>query len=716
MYSTATRTGRPRAPAARRTTTPHPHPEKEGREPPIDAALPSLPVALYACDRAGRLTAANASFRALALGGDVPVTAFTPWTNAHPGDRAAAELAWRQAADTERDFETEFRVWHRDGRLLWVRITASPVRDQLGRVTGYAGVAVDATDEIARRELLQRLLGVVESTNDAVIVLDRNGAPLFTNQAARDLFGVSEEVDLIRDPSVRGLMQTIRDQVPREVLTAPSTSSWSGEVSFRGPDGLERTLDLGLVIRRGGDGVVEHWGGVARDVTSRNHVQAELMRQATHDALTGLPNRTLLLRSAAEALDRIRGTRGHVALLFLDLDKLKDVNDNAGHDVGDALLAQIASRIAHATRPSDVIARIGGDEFVVLCNGSIDEHSALDLAERVRSGLSGKIMIRGVEIDLSVSIGVALSAAPALEGVASPDAALSLLRNADEAMYAAKRRGRSRCELFTEAMRAEGVEQKQLAGDLERALALGQVRLAYQPIHSAHSGRVIGAEALLRWDHPDRGRLLPAQFLHLADETGAIVPIGDWVIEQACRDTSAWLAAGLVDRDFSVHVNVSPRQLSEGTFVERVLATVRQLGLNPQQLTFDFDESTLNDVQSGNVRSLQALRRFGIQLALDDFGVGVSSLTALRHCGADVLKLDGAMSSNLGTSGDDDPIVRAIIQLAHALDMQVVAEWVTSADQLRRLRALGCDMVQGYLLGEPLEAESFVTRSARRAV
>ncbi|MEO5724487.1 MAG: EAL domain-containing protein, partial [Ilumatobacteraceae bacterium] len=488
-----------------------------------------------------------------------------------------------------------------------------------------------------------------------------------------------------------------------------ATSQWSGEVGFRGPDGLERILDVDLVIHRDEHGVIEYWGGVTRDVTARNHMQSELMRQATHDGLTGLPNRILLLRNTADALERVRGTRSHVALLFLDLDTLKDVNDNAGHDVGDALLVQVAHRITHATRPMDVVARIGGDEFVVLCNGSIDEHSALDLAERIRLGLTGKVMVNGVEVDLTVSVGVALNSQNSADEGSNHDDAVALLRHADIAMYVAKRRGRSRCELYTDAMRAASREHKQLSNELERALAADQLHLAYQPILSTHSGRVTGAEALLRWNHPERGTLMPAQFVHLAEESGSIVPIGDWVLRQACIDTRAWQAAGLVDRMFSVHVNIAARQLAEGTFVERVLASIRQMELNPQQVTLDFDEATLND-STNNLRSLQALRRFGVQLALDGFGTGTSSLTALRTCEADVLKLDGMVARTLGGSGDDDPIVRAIIQLAHALDMEVVAEWITSADQLHRLRVLGCDMVQGYLLGEPAAADSFGDR------
>ncbi|MFM7044769.1 MAG: putative bifunctional diguanylate cyclase/phosphodiesterase [Ilumatobacteraceae bacterium] len=680
-----------------------------------------MPVGLFHADTAGRVTAANAAFVALVhgnafSGGPSPtsIVGSAPWATSHPADRAAAEHAWRQGVASGQPFKVEYRVWRDDGRLTWVRLDTAPSRNEHGVIVAYTGSISDHTDEIGGRDLLDQLTALAAATSDGIFVLDRTGTPMFANEAARRLFGIDgADAPTGTTPLSQTLLQSVKDQVPRAVMTGAGSAQWAGEVGFRTPDGIARTLEVDVLVSRGPDGAVEYWGGVARDVTATRHLQSELARQANHDALTNLPNRLMLLRAAAEAVDHHHGSRENIAMLFLDVDRLKDVNDTVGHEVGDQLLIQVANRVLHATRPADLVARIGGDEFVVLCVGAIDEQSALDLAERIRQALSGRVMLSGVEVDLSVSIGVAIGAAQQYESVSGQDAAIELLRNADLAMYHAKRQGPSRSELYTDEMRGELRRAKQLAGDLEVALATGQLRLAYQPIISTHSGRVAGAEALLRWDHPAHGTMLPADFLRLAEDSGTIVPIGDWVIRQACKDTRAWLDAGLVDRGFSVHVNVAARQLVESTFVEKVTAIVRQADLSPHQLTLDFDEATLDDRHPSTLRTLQALRRFGVQLGLDSFGTGVSSLTALRTCQADVLKLDGSIARLLGTSGDDDPIVRAIIQLAHALDMQVVAEWVTSADQLRRLRLLGCDLVQGHLLGEPAGADAFGERARR---
>ena len=311
--------------------------------------LPTLPVGLFQADRDGRVRAANAAFGALVqVSVGSPVGA-PPWANAHPGDRASAELQWRRCIEAGDDIRLEFRVWHGEGRMTWVRIDAQDMHDSQGMITGYGGTALDHTESVGQQLLLDRLSGVVGASDDVVIILDRNGAPVYTNAAARRLFGVDDELDLIRDAAARGLLQAIRDQVPREVIASSETSSWSGEVGFRGPDGLQRTLDIDLLLHRTADGVVEYWGGVARDITATKHLQSELTRQANHDPLTGLPNRLLLLRTAADALEGIRSTRNNVAILFMDVDRLKDVNDTVGHEIGDALLAQVANRISHAT-------------------------------------------------------------------------------------------------------------------------------------------------------------------------------------------------------------------------------------------------------------------------------------------------------------------------------------------------------------------------------
>ena len=265
----------------------------------IDEQLPSLPVGLFMADPDGRITAANEAFGALVHGPLGSVLGGPPWADAHPGDRASAELAWRRGVEAGGDISLSFRVWHGEGRMLWVRIDAAPRRDLDNRLVGFSGTALDSTDAVAGEQLLDRLAAVAGAADDAILILDRNGAPVFTNAAARELFGVEQEVDLIRDPSARGLLQAIRDQVPREIMSSSESTVWSGEVGFRGPDGLERTLDVDLLLHRSAEGIIEYWGGVAKDITATKHLQSELTRQANHDPLTGLPNRLMLLRTAA---------------------------------------------------------------------------------------------------------------------------------------------------------------------------------------------------------------------------------------------------------------------------------------------------------------------------------------------------------------------------------------------------------------------------------
>ncbi len=639
-----------------------------------------------------------------------------PWVNAAPAERAAAERAWVDTRTNGSPFSHEFGLLADDGSHRWVAIHLEPVRDASGVLTGYVGTAHDYTDVVSRRTLSEQLVGLLDVSSDAVLVFDRAGRLLFCNDGAKALVGVSDaDVHDGNDTVADTFLRAIRDQVPREVLNpspsapnSPAENKWEGELGFRSPDGIVRTLALTLQVVRDASGVVQHFSAIARDVTETKQLQDELIRQATHDALTGLPNRVLFLRKLAEALDRNRTIKSGSTVLFVDLDKLKMVNDTIGHGVGDVLLSNIAKRLVNATRPSDIVARIGGDEFVILCDGVTDEHIAHDIAERILHAVTGQMVLQGTEIYTSASIGIAMSTQQMLEELSPADAAQALLNNADTAMYRAKQRGRARAEMYSEAMRADARDRLSLTNALERALASNQMRLVYQQIISAHTGRAAGVEAYLRWDHPERGELTPPTFIPLAEESGMIGPLGDFVIARACADLRHWIDSDVVDRSFALHLNISSKQLTDATFVDRTLGAIRDARIEPMQVYFEVTEATMLDDNPGILRSINTLKRAGIRIAIDDFGSGFSSLSSLRNFPADVLKLDGSLVRDLGQQGHDDPIVRSIIQLAHSLDMTVVAEWVSTEEQAKRLRVLGCDYLQGNRIGEAVRPEDIV--------
>lgn len=683
--------------------------------PGIDSRADSLPVALFETDADGRLTGANEAFRVLVQPSGALALGSAPWSAAPPNDRAMAEDAWQRytaRGDGADDRLTiEFRIWPHDGSERWIRLECRRTS------TGYEGVALDATDEVLDRRTAHRLESLFDTVDEAVVVLDRDGRPLLVNDAARRLVGAGSETDLVADPIARALVDSVRHQVPRDVLAPGATTSrWQGEIAFRSPDGFQRTLIVQLAVERTPDGAIESYAAAIRDVTAQRQLQAELAHQATHDALTGLPNRTLFVRTLAEAIDRARTTRSTVGVLFVDLDNLKDVNDSIGHDYGDSLLSSIAQRLASATRPSDVVARIGGDEFVILCEGIGDARTAQTVAERVRQAVTGRMVLQGVDIATSASIGVALATPESLDSGASTDLAIALMRNADTAMYHAKVHGRSRVEMFTEEMRAAARDRIELAADLERAAAREELVNTYMPIVSAHDGRIVAVEALVRWQHPTRGELTPPSFLDIAIDRGLIVTIGDGVLRRACTDLRAWIDQSLVDPGFTMHVNLAARELVDHTIVERVMSAIRTAGLSPSHLVVEFTEDAVPTEDAIVTRTLQGLRRQGVRLALDDFGRGAASVTRLQAMPVDHVKLDEALIRDLGQpSGSADAVARAVIQLAHSLDMSVIAEWVTSELHVERLRALGCDLLQGHRIEEALSADDLVALLSRRA-
>jgi len=426
-------------------------------------------------------------------------------------------------------------------------------------------------------------------------------------------------------------------------------------------------------------------------VIERKRAQERLAHQALHDPLTELPNRALFLDRLALALARLRRRQSSMAVLFADVDRFKVVNDSLGHDAGDRLLVALARRLRDVLRPGDTLARFGGDEFAVLCE-DVPQGDVIGIAERMMDALAEPFTAVGREVFVSVSLGIAVARDPDQR----PEA---LLRDADAAMYLAKDRGRARFEIFDEAMRDKSTERLLLENALRRAPERGELRALYQPIVRLADGSMVGAEALVRWDHPERGLLEASQFVPLAEETGIIVPLGSWMLTEACREAVSWGGDG---RAPAVSVNLSARQLSQPDLVDTVDQALRQTGLDADHLWLEITESVLMEDADTAVEALRRLRALGVHLCVDDFGTGYSSLAYLRRFPVDALKVDRSFVAGLGEDPEDSAIVEAVVSMAHSLRLSVVAEGVETEEQLARLRDLGCELAQGFYFAAPL--------------
>jgi diguanylate cyclase (GGDEF)-like protein len=429
---------------------------------------------------------------------------------------------------------------------------------------------------------------------------------------------------------------------------------------------------------------------VARLFRRRVRAEASLSHQALHDALTGLPNRVLFLDRAELALTRSTRNGTTSALLFLDLDRFKVVNDSMGHRTGDQLLVDVAARLSGCARAGDTVARFGGDEFAILCENLTDERAAMTMAARVVAALEPSFAIETESVVMTASIGVAISR----PGCTADD----LLRDADAAMYRAKDNGRDRFEMFDDAMRALAVERMTIEQELRLAITREEIVVYYQPAVQLTSGDTVGFEALVRWVHPTRGLLFPGEFLEVAEETGIIHALGDIVIEQVVKDlASPERAPGLVGR--WVAVNVSVRQLTDGDLVASIASALARHDVLSSRLCIEITEHALARDPARASATLEGLGALGVQIAVDDFGTGYSSLTYLQRYPVDVLKIDQSFVDNVGTDPDDTAIVNAVITLGHSLGLVVLAEGVERSDQARALRAAGCDLAQGFLYG-----------------
>ncbi|KKL76526.1 hypothetical protein LCGC14_2044020, partial [marine sediment metagenome] len=437
---------------------------------------------------------------------------------------------------------------------------------------------------------------------------------------------------------------------------------------------------------------------VARDITERKRAEETIKHLAYHDALTDLPNRTLFEDRLTIALAQARRTKRMLAVMFLDLDHFKVVNDTVGHAEGDKLLGSVGERLMSLVREGDTVARVGGDEFVLLSAGVAHVDDAVEVAERVLEGFRRTWVLQGHEFHVTTSVGIAVYPGDG-------DDAETLLRNADTAMYRAKEHGRDNYQLYTPAMNARIAERLAVENDLRHGLERGEFVVYYQPQVNIGTGRIVGMEALVRWQHRERGLVLPAEFIPVAEETGLIVPLGEWVLRTACAQNRTWQEAGFPP--LRVAVNLSARQFQQRNLIETVAQVLKETGLDAHWLQLEITEGVAMQDADLTIAVLRGLRAMGVQISIDDFGTGYSSLSYLKRFPIDVVKIDRSFVRDITVDESDAAIATAVIAIAHNLKLKVIAEGVETEEQLAFLKGRRCDEMQGYLFSRPVPAREF---------
>ena len=611
--------------------------------------------------------------------------------------------------------DVEWRNVRKDGSLIWSRHLAKALTGQDGaRSTIWISEDITERKKIeqdlaaANRDLEQRvhertaelekahqqLDAMIQSSPMAIYTRDRRGAVTSWNPAAERIFGWSaQEIIGQRMPAIGPDKEQEFADLLRRVLSGETLMQM--ELTRPRRDGKPIHLSMTFSPMRDAQGAIAGYLTIAADVTERKEAEKQVQFLAYHDALTGLPNRLLLQDRLDQAMAHAERTGTHVALMFLDLDNFKQINDTLGHACGDLLLKEVTARLQECVRDTDTISRQGGDEFVVVLRDLPDSQTAVPVLDKIMVQMQKPVRIEGSELTTSVSIGVALF----------PDDGRTfdtLLKKADMAMYRAKEVGRNNYHFFNEEMSTQASEHLALRSGLRRALSNGELELHYQPQVQLGTGRVIGAEALLRWNAPGEGMIMPSRFIPIAEESGLIVPIGEWVIMEACRQASAWRTAGLPD--ICVAINLSAVQFRRGNVEQTVLRALEATGLPPDCLELELTESIMLQNVEQVLATVRRLKLLGVKLSIDDFGTGYSSLSYLKRFEVDKLKIDQSFIRDRANDPDDAAIVRAVIQMAHSLNLKTIAEGVETDEIRHILRVFQCDEAQGYLFARPMPA------------
>ena len=594
-----------------------------------------------------------------------------------------------------------FRCRHIDGSWRWLEATVT----NLLHVPGIAGFVINARDvtdrrrvEQAIRESEERFRSAFDDASVAMAILSLDDVILRVNDALCELSGYQEHELVGR----RGIEMSHPEEYGLDVLRMTQVlrgevKSFQMERRYVHRDGSTIWGLVNISAALDADGYPVHLLAQIQNITERKELEQNLQHQAFHDALTGLPNRAMLLERLGVALDVRDTDSGTLALLFLDLDNFKVVNDSLGHVAGDDLLMEVARRLTRGVARGDIVARLGGDEFAVLVSNLPGSEEAVTVARRLVESFEPPFVVQGRQIKTSTSIGIVTAG--------TEDTPDDLLRKADVAMYRAKTRGRNRIELFDSAMQADALLRLEMEHDLRNAISDQQFVVHYQPTIDLQKRTISGIEALVRWDHPVRGIIPPEVFVPLAEETGLILQVGQIVLRAACEDARRWIDAGVLARDAMIGVNLSARQFVQPNMVSEITAILAETGLNPGQLVLEMTETALMEDIDGAVQRLDALSELGVRIAIDDFGTGYSSLSYLRRFPVDVLKIDRSFVLRLETSTADAAIVTAIVSLATSLGIRSVGEGVETVEQLKRLMLLGCHGAQGYLFSRPVPAD-----------